>query len=134
METDEIIARRLADQNYIRACELDCWLRSRAGETLISMKRSYPNEMRPGKFYYESTLYRWCQRVDQAIADARLVTAPPDTPRRRNPFRISLASGHDVRDCDDPTPQGKTPDTSSTWNSERMRAVGAIDRYSRKRA
>lgn len=133
-QSDTAIARRLCEQKYIRVCEYDCWMRSRSGETLVSMKRDYPNELRPGKFYYESTLYRWCQRVDQAIADARMVTAPVERPRRRNPFRITLASGHDCHDADDPTPQSKVSTESSSWNVPRLQAEGAVDRYSRKRA
>jgi len=131
--TDEVIARRLCEQGYLRRVEFEVWTRSRDGESIYSMKRDYPNELRPGKFYYESTLYRWCQKVDQAIADARLVTAPEDKPKERNPFKISLATGSLVHEADDGTPQGKVATEGSSWNSERLRVVGAVDRHSRKR-
>jgi len=131
MPSDEEIARRLCEQKYIRACEFEVWLRNRSGESIYSMQRQYPNELRPGKFYYESTLASWVHKVNQAIADARLITDDGMTVKER--YKIAVADGHDVRDAANPTPTGQVPTESSSWDAERLLAAGVIDRHSRKR-
>jgi hypothetical protein len=132
--SDEELARRLYLSRYIRQMEWEVWQRNHDGETLYAMRHDYPNDLRPGKFFWDSTLKLWVEKVNKAIEDARLISLDVLVADDRIRYKIAVAQGHDVHDASNPTPQLRVVTEQSTWNTEQLRAAGFIDRYSRKRA
>ncbi len=126
MPTDSELAKRLYDGGIILACEFDAWTRQQAGATFYSMRKDYPREVGNG-FCNVSTIWRWVEKVNQCIADARTVTDTPDVPHPRNPFHFILSQGSDVYEADDPTPQGKGH-RSHYPDPELLKAIGKLPR------
>jgi len=129
--SDHQIACRLMQQRYIRADQYDVWLRSRAEESVWSMRHDYPNETR-GCTFSAPTLKRWVEEVDAEIAKARLITAP-EVEEVRDRQTIPCADGSNVVEKGDPTPAGRIVTEESSWDPERLMLTGTVDRYSRKR-
>ena len=147
---DEEIARRLCDvelaywlgrNGFLTEREtgaaswqlkVEVWQRSEAGETFKAMQCDYPSLVRKDRFRDESTLYRWAQLVRDKLREAREIMRDPADPVERERYKIATAQGSDVRDVGNPTAQGVVTTDRSTWDDDRLRVVGAIDRHSRK--
>lgn len=131
METRIEIARRLLVNKYIKSEELAVWLRSEHGETIYQIRREYPKPK--GLPYAQSTLYLYVQRVNAAIAVERMLAYMVDMAEGFDRSGVTLASGSRTRHASDPTAEGRRPDEESSWNVERLKALGLLDRWSRKR-
>jgi hypothetical protein len=112
--SDEQIARTLLHAHYILDAHFAVWLRQHHGETIYSLRHDYPHTS-------PSTLYQWVHKVNQAIADARMIEAP--TEPEPSPWGVTVAISHHTHLAQDGTPQGK-PLKSLFPDAERMKAYG----------
>lgn len=119
-------ARALRRSSEITSAMYECWQRHNQGERITDILRDYPDPKR-GTLHCERTVYRWVQQVEAALQAQRLI----DT--ERSPWGITIAQGSDVRTAADGVPQGRVATHASSWDAERMRSAGVIDRYSRKK-
>jgi len=152
--TDEVIARRLCvsrDVDLARwlgrngflseretgaaswQLKVEVWRRSQDGETFKEMQCDYPSLVRKDRYRHESTLFRWAELVRDKIREAKMIMRDPSDPIERERYKIAIAQGHDVRDVGNPTAAGVVTTDKSTWDDDRLRVIGAVDRHSRKR-
>lgn len=125
-ESDLTIARRLLSDKRITTKAFDAWYLHNQGASIFSLRGQFRRESGP---VHASTVYRWVQRVNEAIREERAAN-----PQELVRYGCTIASGSRTRHAGDPTAQLRVVTEQSNWpNEDSLRAVGELDRWSRKR-